>query len=93
MPTKDIVVVGTSSGGIEALQTLVAGLPRDFAAAMFIVMHTSPAAPGVLQAILDPASPLRVSYPADNARSSSERLTKRKNDHDSCVARFMSMKS
>jgi len=41
MPTKDIVVVGTSSGGIEALQTLVAGLPRDFAAAMFIVHQSS----------------------------------------------------
>ena len=74
MPTKDIVVVGTSSGGIEALQTLVAGLPRDFAAAMFIVMHTSPAAPGVLQAILDRASPLRVSYPADNDRFQAGRI-------------------
>ena len=30
MPTRHIIVVGASGGGIEALRTLVSGLPVDF---------------------------------------------------------------
>jgi two-component system, chemotaxis family, protein-glutamate methylesterase/glutaminase len=39
MKTKRIVVIGTSAGGMEALQTLGAQLPRNFPAAVFIVQH------------------------------------------------------
>ncbi|QBE65567.1 chemotaxis protein CheB [Pseudoduganella lutea] len=35
----DAVVIGTSTGGVEALRTLVAGLPKNFAAAVLVVMH------------------------------------------------------
>ena len=35
----DIVVVGTSTGGLKALQTLLAGLPADFALPVVIVQH------------------------------------------------------
>lgn len=52
MPTKHIVVIGASAGGIEALRELVAGLPGDFPAPVCIVLHTSPQSPGVLDAIL-----------------------------------------
>ena len=52
---KHIVVVGASSGGIEALRELVRGLPEDFAAAVCVVLHTSPEAPGILDAILNRA--------------------------------------
>jgi chemotaxis response regulator CheB len=40
MRGKDIVVVGASTGGIEALKALAEGLPRDFRASIFIVLHT-----------------------------------------------------
>lgn len=63
MPNKDIVVIGTSMGGIEALKVLVSSLPPDFRAATFIVLHTSPESPGVLPGILNRAGPL----PASNA--------------------------
>ena len=53
MPGKDIVVIGASAGGIEALRSLVAALPADFAASVFIVLHTSSSAPGVLDRILN----------------------------------------
>ena len=65
MPGKDIIVVGTSSGGVEALTTLVGGLPPDLQASVFVVMHTSPDSPGVLADILDRKGPL----PATNARN------------------------
>jgi two-component system, chemotaxis family, protein-glutamate methylesterase/glutaminase len=55
---KDIVVIGTSAGGLEALRSLVGALPADFPAAVFIVLHTSPNSPGVLAAILERAGPL-----------------------------------
>lgn len=45
--TQDpIVVVGTSAGGLEALTKLVAQLPEDFPAAVFIVQHMSAEATG-----------------------------------------------
>ena len=69
MPGRDIVVIGTSAGGVEALRALVAGLPQDFPGSVFIVMHTAPDSPGVLAEILARSGPL----PAANA-SNRERI-------------------
>jgi two-component system chemotaxis response regulator CheB len=60
---KDIIVIGTSAGGIEALQRVVAALPEDFQGSIFVVLHSAPNAPGVLAHIIDAAGPL----PATNA--------------------------
>lgn len=37
---RDIIAIGTSAGGVAALQTLVSGIPQDFGASVFVVMHT-----------------------------------------------------
>jgi two-component system chemotaxis response regulator CheB len=37
--TRDVVVIGASSGGLEALRSLLAALPPDIPAAFFIVIH------------------------------------------------------
>ena len=42
MASKDIIVVGASAGGFEALKILVAGLPPDLPASVFVVWHMSP---------------------------------------------------
>jgi two-component system chemotaxis response regulator CheB len=39
MPGHDIIVVGASAGGVEALSQLVANLPKDLPAAIFVVVH------------------------------------------------------
>src|SRR5215208_854742 len=65
---KDIIVVGTSAGGIEALRTLVGALPADLAAPVFIVLHTAPDAPGMLADILDRFSKLPVKMAIEGER-------------------------
>lgn len=39
IPARDIVVIGASTGGVEALRHVVAGLPSGFRPAVLIVMH------------------------------------------------------
>ena len=55
---RDVVVVGASAGGLDALKRLAAGLPEDLPAAVLVVQHTAPGGPGLLGAILDAAGPL-----------------------------------
>lgn len=63
MPTHDIIVIGASAGGLEALRALVEELPHDFPAAILVVWHISPDSPGILPDILSRAGEL----PAINA--------------------------
>lgn len=44
MPSKgrDIIVIGTSAGGLEALDELIGKMPADLPAAIFIVQHMAP---------------------------------------------------
>ncbi len=63
MPKRDIVVIGASLGGIEALKRLTADLARELRAALFVVLHSAASSPGVLPLILTRAGPL----PASNA--------------------------
>lgn|SRR5262245_42840710 len=65
MNKKDIIVIGTSSGGIEALRTLVGGLPKVFNASIFIVLHIAPQFPGNLAQILKNSGRLPAVLPVD----------------------------
>ena len=62
---RDIVVIGASAGGVEALQRLCGALPAGFPAAVFITQHLSASARSVLPQLLDRASPLPAFSPAD----------------------------
>jgi two-component system chemotaxis response regulator CheB len=43
---RNIIVIGTSAGGLEALDRLIAQLPTDIPAAIFIVQHLAPEGTG-----------------------------------------------
>jgi two-component system, chemotaxis family, protein-glutamate methylesterase/glutaminase len=62
----DIVVIGGSAGGVEALKRICAGLPRDFPAAIFVVLHISPTSRSVLPDLLSRAGHLPAHHPKDN---------------------------
>src|SRR3954454_8457053 len=57
---KDIIVIGASAGGIDALRVLLGGLPGDLRAAVFVVVHTSANSPGTLGEVLQRATSLQV---------------------------------
>ena len=42
MAKQDIIVIGTSAGGVQALSNITKQLPNDLNAAIFIVLHLSP---------------------------------------------------
>ncbi len=67
MTDHDIIVIGGSLGGIEALRALVANFDADLPAAVFVVLHTSARSPGTLGQILDSVGPLAARLAADNA--------------------------
>jgi two-component system chemotaxis response regulator CheB len=49
---RDIIVIGASAGGVEALSTLASTFPPKMPAAVFVVLHTPPWAHSELPAIL-----------------------------------------
>ena len=65
MAERNIIVIGTSVGGVEALQRLVEPLPKDFPAAIFVVLHLSPQSTSVLPNILSRAGSLPAIHPRD----------------------------
>lgn len=81
MAKKDIVVVGASAGGMEALQKLVSHLPPDLPAALFIVWHLSPGAKSILPQILSRAGPLKAVHPQDGDPIKPGRIYVAPNDH------------
>lgn len=68
MATRDTIVIGASAGGVQALSKLVADLPRDLPAAIFIVLHVPSDVPSLLPGILSRESRLPVAH----ARSGEE---------------------
>jgi two-component system, chemotaxis family, protein-glutamate methylesterase/glutaminase len=62
---QDVVVVGASAGGVEALRLMVAGLPPDLPAAVLIVLHVPRSSPSALPSILARATALAVQPAVD----------------------------
>jgi two-component system chemotaxis response regulator CheB len=65
MPTHDIVVIGASAGGVEALTELVAGFPANLRAGVFVVLHFPPHSESRLPHILTRAGALRATMAQD----------------------------
>jgi hypothetical protein len=65
MAARDVVVIGASAGGIEALQRIIGSLPPTFSGAVFITMHFPEHTTSVLPRILARSSALSVMHAVD----------------------------
>ena len=62
------IVIGASAGGVEALKEVVARLPADLPASVFVVLHIPPFVASSLPKILTAAGPLPAVHPLDGAK-------------------------
>src|SRR5687768_7627389 len=79
METRDIIVVGASAGGIEALCSLIEDLPADLPASVFVVQHVG--AQSSLAGILAKCGPLKVISPAHGEKIQRGRIYVAPGDH------------
>lgn len=87
MPGHDIIVIGASAGGVEALTNVARTLPRDLPAAVFVVLHIPPQGPSLLADILDRAGPLPAVQGADGASIERGRIYVAPPDHHLLIER------
>jgi len=59
---RDLIVVGASAGGVDALQELVRNLPAEFPAAILVVLHVASTGTSVLPQILARQGPLPAAF-------------------------------
>ena len=71
---RDLVVIGASAGGVDALRKIIAVLPADISAAILIVLHVWPDGPSVLPEILNNAGPITAVHPYDLERLEYSRI-------------------
>ncbi|KQS30941.1 chemotaxis protein CheB [Dyadobacter sp. Leaf189] len=85
MENRDIVVIGASAGGVTALKEVVACLPGDLKAAVFIVQHLSPETKSYLPEILSYAGNLPAAHPKDGEIIEAGRIYVAKPDYHMIV--------
>jgi two-component system chemotaxis response regulator CheB len=78
---RDLVVVGASAGGVEALRQLVAGLPPDLRAAVVVVLHMPAGGSSALASILTRSGPLRAVAADDGAELRNAHIYVARPDH------------
>jgi len=83
---REIVVIGASAGGVEALGKLVERLPPELPAAVFVVLHVLPGGTSVLPQILDRKSRIQAAAAIDGETVERGRIYVAPPDHHMLVA-------
>jgi two-component system chemotaxis response regulator CheB len=65
---RDVIAIGASAGGVEALRALFGGLPPDYPGAVLVVLHLPRDAPSALPSILDRSGPLSAATAVDGEK-------------------------
>src|SRR4051812_22577036 len=81
MQKHDIIVIGTSAGGLDPLRKLLGSLPKDLDATVFIVMHIPAQFTSNLPWILSKAAPVEVKHPIDGENIQKGRIYVAPPDH------------
>lgn len=68
MKKRDIVVIGTSAGGVHALNQLIEHLPKYIDVSFFVVLHLAPFAHSSLPDILNRHSHYKALHPRDGEK-------------------------
>jgi len=80
-PRRDMIVIGASAGGVQALRQLFGLLPADLTASVAVVIHRSPFAESMLAEVLHRSSRLPVSEPKHGERIAKGRIYLAPRDH------------
>jgi two-component system chemotaxis response regulator CheB len=81
MEKRNIIVIGASAGGFEALKTLVAKLPSDLDASIFIVWHMAATVRGILPDVLNRLGGMDAVEPQDGEWIESNKIYVARPDH------------
>jgi two-component system chemotaxis response regulator CheB len=66
MENHDMIVIGSSAGGVTALKELLHSFPKDSPASFFVVQHLSPDSESYLASILNNVTEIPVVVPKDS---------------------------
>src|SRR3954463_16694713 len=69
MPRYDMIVIGTSTGGVEALMQLIHLLPNDFPTPLFVAIHLSRNSESRLDLILTRIGQMPAVFPKDGEKA------------------------
>jgi two-component system, chemotaxis family, protein-glutamate methylesterase/glutaminase len=65
---RNIIVIGASAGGVEAVPRLLSSLRRDIPAAFFVTLHISPHTESVMPELIARRGELPAEHPKDRTR-------------------------
>ncbi|WP_343688031.1 chemotaxis protein CheB [Chitinophaga sp.] len=68
MDKRNIIVIGASAGGFEAIKQLVSDLPADLDATIFIVWNMSPDVRGILPHVINKLGKLKATHALDREK-------------------------
>src|SRR5690554_765941 len=81
MEKRNIIVIGASAGGFEALKTIVQNLPSSLDASIFIVWHMGPDVRGILPDVLNKLKTIQTANARDNEPIETNRIYVAPPDH------------